>query len=153
VTRRTDELQPQPQTRPSLIDTAVWTWARDRRFPALAEWFNTEVRSGRVLVCELLILKLVRLAPNEPRARELAARLAAFDTLAMPQHSSAARSVDNGVLVTIKPSVALGTALACFVIAPYCLTPGITTVGIELLCCAPAALALAGLTRHTLARR
>ena len=38
-----------------------------------------------MLVCELLILELVRLAPNEPRARELAARLGAFDALAMPQ--------------------------------------------------------------------
>ena len=82
---RISGLQPDPLPRPSLVDTAVWTWARDRRFPALAEWFNTEVRSGRVLVCDLVILELVRLAPNEQRARALAARLAAFDTLAMPQ--------------------------------------------------------------------
>ena len=67
------------------MDTAVWTWARDRRFPALADWFNTEVRTGRVLVCDLVILELVRLTPNEPRARDLATRLSAFDTLTMPQ--------------------------------------------------------------------
>ena len=71
--------------RPSLVDTAVWTWARDRRYPGLAEWFNAQVRSGRVLVCELVILELVRLAPNEERARELAGRLAAFEMLSMPQ--------------------------------------------------------------------
>jgi predicted nucleic acid-binding protein len=79
------DLRPDPLPRPSLVDTAVWTWARDRRFPALAEWFNTEVRTGRVLVCDLVVLELIRLTPNEQRARELAARLSAFDTLAMPQ--------------------------------------------------------------------
>jgi predicted nucleic acid-binding protein len=63
----------------------VWIWVRDRRFPGLAEWFNAEVRSGRVLVCDLVVLELVRLAPNQPRARELEARLAAFDTVSMPQ--------------------------------------------------------------------
>jgi predicted nucleic acid-binding protein len=57
---------------------------RDRRFPGLAEWFNAEVRAGRVLVCDLVVLELVRLAPNEQRARALAARLQAFDAVAMP---------------------------------------------------------------------
>lgn len=38
-----------------------------------------------MLVCDLIILELVRLAPNEDRARELAGRLAAFEMLAMPQ--------------------------------------------------------------------
>jgi predicted nucleic acid-binding protein len=66
------------------VDTAVWTWVRDRRFPALADWFNTEVRSGRVLVCDLIVLELVRLAPNKSRADELAARLGAFGALPMP---------------------------------------------------------------------
>jgi predicted nucleic acid-binding protein len=70
--------------RPALVDTAVWTWARDRRFPALAEWFNAEVHSGRVLTCDLVVLELVRLAPNEQRARELATRLTAFEMVAMP---------------------------------------------------------------------
>jgi predicted nucleic acid-binding protein len=57
---------------------------RDRRFPALAEWFNTEVRAGRVLACDLVILELVRLTPNQERARELATRLGAFELLPMP---------------------------------------------------------------------
>jgi predicted nucleic acid-binding protein len=71
--------QPAALTGPSLVDTAVWTWARDRRYPALAEWFNAEVRSGRVLVCDLIILELLRLTPNEARARALAERLDAFE--------------------------------------------------------------------------
>ena len=79
-----DGLRPAALTRPALVDTAVWTWSRDRRFPQLAEWFNAEVRAGRVLVCDLVVLELVRLAPNEQRARELATRLGAFEALPMP---------------------------------------------------------------------
>jgi len=37
-----------------------------------------------VLVCDLVILELVRLAPNEQRARSVAARLSAFDSVPMP---------------------------------------------------------------------
>jgi predicted nucleic acid-binding protein len=81
----TNRLQPARLTQPSLVDTAVWTWVRDRRFPALADWFNREVRSGRVLVCDLIVLELIRLAPNAERAHELATRLAAFEALPMPQ--------------------------------------------------------------------
>jgi predicted nucleic acid-binding protein len=83
--RRRNRLELAPLTRPSLVDTAVWTWVRDRRFSELAAWFNTEVRSGRVLVCDQIILELIRLAPNETRARELAGRLSAFDAVTMPQ--------------------------------------------------------------------
>jgi hypothetical protein len=83
--RKPTRPEPTALTRPSLVDTAVWTWARDRRYPALAEWFNAEARSGRVLVCDLIVMELVRLAPNEARARELAERLGAFEALAMPE--------------------------------------------------------------------
>ncbi len=69
---------------PALHDTGVWTWARDRRFPNLAEWFNGQVAEGRVLVCELVVIELVRLAPNERRAREVAERLAGFESVPMP---------------------------------------------------------------------
>jgi predicted nucleic acid-binding protein len=58
---------------------------RDRRFPHLAAWFNAQVKEGRVLVCELVVLELVRLAPNERRARDLATRLAAFASVPMPE--------------------------------------------------------------------
>lgn len=69
---------------PALFDTGVWTWARDRRFPQLAEWFNAEVEAGRVLVCDLVVLELARLAPNEDRARGVAERLDAFESVPMP---------------------------------------------------------------------
>lgn len=67
------------------MDTGVWTWVRDRRFPALAEWFNDQVAAGRVLVCDLVIIELTRLAPNEARARDVAERLGAFASVPMPE--------------------------------------------------------------------
>lgn len=69
--------------RPALVDTGVWTWVRDRRFPHLADWFNHQVAAGRVLVCDLVILELTRLAPNEARAHEVAERLDAFASVPM----------------------------------------------------------------------
>lgn len=93
--------RPGPLAQPALVDTAVWTWVRDRRFPELADWFNDEVRSGRVLVCDLVILELIRLTPNEQRARELATRLGAFETLPMPQSLwSRARAVQLSIAAT-----------------------------------------------------
>jgi predicted nucleic acid-binding protein len=70
--------------RPALFDTGTWTWARGRRFPQLAKWFNAAVEAGLVLVCDLVVLELTRLAPNERRAQEVAGRLAAFETVPMP---------------------------------------------------------------------
>jgi predicted nucleic acid-binding protein len=57
---------------------------RDRRFPVLADWFNSHVAAGRVLVCDLVILELIRLAPNETRARDIEGRLASFEAVPMP---------------------------------------------------------------------
>lgn len=37
-----------------------------------------------VLVCDLVILELTRLAPNEGRAREVSDRLSAFEAIPMP---------------------------------------------------------------------
>ena len=37
-----------------------------------------------MLVCDLVVLELTRLAPNETRAREVADRLDAFQSLPMP---------------------------------------------------------------------
>jgi hypothetical protein len=68
---------------PALFDTGVWTWVRDRRFPRLAEWFNAAVEAGLVLVCDLVILELARLAPNERRAKEVTGRLVAFEAIPM----------------------------------------------------------------------
>jgi predicted nucleic acid-binding protein len=70
--------------RPALFDTGAWTWVRDRRFPELATWFNAAVEAGLILVCDLVVLELTRLAPNEPRAQEVADRLAAFEAIPMP---------------------------------------------------------------------
>jgi hypothetical protein len=77
------DLQLPQLDRPALFDTGAWTWVRDRRFPELASWFNAAVEAGFVLVCELVILELTRLAPSEERAREIADRLAAFETIPM----------------------------------------------------------------------
>jgi predicted nucleic acid-binding protein len=40
------------------------------------------VTDGRVLVCDLVVMELVRLTPNESRAREVAERLDAFESVA-----------------------------------------------------------------------
>jgi len=79
-----EPLRPAQPEVPALYDTGVWTWARDRRFPQLAEWFNHQVAEGRVLVCDLVVLELTRLAPNERRAHEVVERLAAFESVSMP---------------------------------------------------------------------
>lgn len=68
---------------PALFDTGVWSWVRDRRFPELARWFNGEVAAGRVLVCDLVTLELVRAAPNPEAAAAVADRLASFESLPM----------------------------------------------------------------------
>ena len=78
------ELELPALERPALFDTGAWTWVRDRRFPELAAWFNAAVEAGLVLVCDLVILELTRLAPNERRAQEVADRLAAFQAIPMP---------------------------------------------------------------------
>lgn len=77
-------LEPPELDRPALFDTGAWTWVRDRRFPELATWFNAAVEAGMVLVCDLVILELTRLAPSAGRAREVADRLAAFESIPMP---------------------------------------------------------------------
>jgi predicted nucleic acid-binding protein len=83
---------------PALFDTGVWTWARDRRFPQLASWFNAQVAAGHVLVCDLVILELTRLTPNETRAREVAERLAVFEPVQMPaQLWSSARRLQTAL--------------------------------------------------------
>lgn len=84
--------------RPALFDTGVWTWVRDRRFPELAEWFNAAAADGLVLVCDLVVLELVRLAPNQDRAREVAARLDAFESVSMgPEIWADARSLQQSL--------------------------------------------------------
>ncbi|MGK2938092.1 MAG: PIN domain-containing protein [Solirubrobacteraceae bacterium] len=69
---------------PELADTATWTWVRDRRQPQLAPWFNRQASAGMILVCDVVILELVRLAPNAQRAQAMAETLSAFASVAMP---------------------------------------------------------------------
>jgi predicted nucleic acid-binding protein len=78
------ETKPPSLEGPALFDTSVWTWARDRRFPQLASWFNAQVAAGHVLVCDIVILELTRLSPNEARAKQVAGRLDAFASVRMP---------------------------------------------------------------------
>jgi predicted nucleic acid-binding protein len=42
------------------------------------------VAAGRILVCDLVVLELTRLAPNEGRAREISERLDTFESVPMP---------------------------------------------------------------------
>jgi predicted nucleic acid-binding protein len=69
--------------RPAVVDTAVWTWVRDKRFPSHATWFNDAARAGSVLVCDLIVLELVRLAPNPQRAHDTAVLLSSFNAVPM----------------------------------------------------------------------
>lgn len=78
------ELKLSQLDQPALFDTGTWTWVRDPRFPELASWFNVAVEAGLVLVCDLVILELTRLAPHKHRAHEVADRLAAFEAIPMP---------------------------------------------------------------------
>jgi predicted nucleic acid-binding protein len=80
-----EDPQPPALDRPALFDTGVWTWSRDRRVPHLATWFNAHARAGRVLVCDLVVLELLRLTPNQARAQALATRLEAFPSVPMPE--------------------------------------------------------------------
>lgn len=53
---------PDPLVEPHLADTSVWSKARNQ--PALADWFNAEVRAGRIVTCGVVVLELLRSARN-----------------------------------------------------------------------------------------
>lgn len=76
--------RPRPLEHPALFDTGVWAWVRDRRFPALAAWFDDAARRGQVLVCDLVVIELVRATSDARRARAVADRLRTFGSLPMP---------------------------------------------------------------------
>jgi hypothetical protein len=46
--------------------------------PSLPSGSTPPAKAGLVFVCDLVILELTRLAPNERRAREIADRLVVF---------------------------------------------------------------------------
>lgn len=61
--RRAGELViPAALGEPHLADTSVWRKVRTQ--PALADWFNAEVRADRILTCGVVILELLRSARN-----------------------------------------------------------------------------------------
>jgi predicted nucleic acid-binding protein len=53
---------PHPLLEPHLADTSVWSKVRTQ--PALADWFNAEVRAGRIVTCGVVVLELLRSARN-----------------------------------------------------------------------------------------
>lgn len=65
ITRQVPSAQgtlPSPLAESHLADTSVWSKVRTR--PTLADWFNTEVRAGRIVTCGVVILELLRSARN-----------------------------------------------------------------------------------------
>jgi hypothetical protein len=48
---------PGPLAEPHLADTSVWIKVRIQ--PALADWFNAEVRAGRIVTCGVVVLELL----------------------------------------------------------------------------------------------
>jgi predicted nucleic acid-binding protein len=58
--------------------------ARRKRSPPVASAAERGGRSSVPWSCDLVILELTRLAPNEVRAREVSDRLAAFEAISMP---------------------------------------------------------------------
>jgi predicted nucleic acid-binding protein len=70
-------------TRPALFDTGVWSWVRDRRFPHLADWFNTAASDGNVLTCDLIVIELTRATANAAQAKVLRERLAPIERTPM----------------------------------------------------------------------
>jgi predicted nucleic acid-binding protein len=57
---------PEPLDGRHLADSTVWSKVRYRRRPDLADWFNREVREGRVVTCEPVVLELLRSARDAP---------------------------------------------------------------------------------------
>ena len=53
---------PGPLVVPHLADTSVWSKVRTQ--PTLADWFNAEVRAGRIVTCGVVVLELLRSARN-----------------------------------------------------------------------------------------
>lgn len=68
---------------PVLVDTAVWSWVRDRRFPHLIDWFNAAVSDGYVLTCDLVVIELTRAAANAEQAAQWRAKLAPIERAPM----------------------------------------------------------------------
>lgn len=64
---------PAPLPGPHLADTTVWS--KVRADPVLSDWFNDEVRDGRILTCDVVVLELLRNARNTAALRTQSAML------------------------------------------------------------------------------
>lgn len=53
---------PESLPEPHLADSTVWSKVRHRGRPDLAEWFNVQVREGRIVTCDPVALELLRSA-------------------------------------------------------------------------------------------
>jgi predicted nucleic acid-binding protein len=63
----------------SLVDTSVWSKARAN--DELAEWFNGEARNDRVLVCDVVVLELLKSAGSTRAYEHQAAQLDALGSV------------------------------------------------------------------------
>ncbi|MGH3932160.1 MAG: PIN domain-containing protein [Pseudonocardiaceae bacterium] len=68
---------PGPLGEPHLADTSVWSKVRAQ--PALADWFNAEVRAGRIVTCGVVVLELLRSARNTVSFRAQSEMLEVLD--------------------------------------------------------------------------
>lgn len=73
-----DPTAPQPLGDPHLADSTVWSKVRSRSRPELADWFNNEVREGRILTCEPVALEILRSARD---SAAFSAQTSALDLL------------------------------------------------------------------------
>jgi len=64
---------------PHLVDSTVWSKARTH--PALAQWFNAQVRGDLVLICDVIVLELLRSARNAGAFKQQAELLASLSSL------------------------------------------------------------------------
>lgn len=62
---------------PHLADTTVWSKARAGA--ALSAWFNDEVRGGRIVTCDVVVLELLRSARNSASFRSQSLMLGVLD--------------------------------------------------------------------------
>lgn len=77
----TDIDPPLPLERPHLVDTTVWSKVRPH--DRLADWFNQQVRAHRVVVCDLIVLELLKTAQSARDFDRQAIQLGVLPTLAM----------------------------------------------------------------------
>lgn len=68
---------PSPLDGPHLADSSVWSKTRSHQ--ALAEWFNGEVRAGRIQTCGVVVLELLRSARNAAAYQEQSDLLSVLD--------------------------------------------------------------------------